>query len=78
MLAPMSSESMATVDAVEADGFRIAAQLSLPIGIVEMLQERNMLVRFDLSDREIRERLWQAHARWALRKVTRRSRSLAP
>jgi hypothetical protein len=69
---------MSTVDAVEPDAFCIAAQLGLPIGIVEMLQERNMLVRFDLSDREIRERLWRAHAHWALRNRTRRSRSLAP
>jgi hypothetical protein len=36
-----------------------------------MLQDRNVLVRFELSDREIRERVWLAHVRWALAEAAR-------
>lgn len=67
-----------TADAVEADPLRIATRLGVPVGVVRTLQERGILVHFELSDREVRERLWQAHVRWVLEMVTRRSRSLAP
>ena len=73
-----NSKSISTADAVEPDRLRIATQLGVPIGIVRMLQERNILVRFELSDREIHERLWRAHVRWALVEATRRLKSVAP
>ena len=60
-----------------ADRSRIAIQLGVPTRVVEMLQERNVLVHFELSDHEIRESVWQAHVRWALTKAKRRSRGLA-
>jgi len=76
MPAQTNSSSAPVAAAAEADRLRIATQLGVPTGIVEMLQDRNILVRFELSDREIRERVWLAHVRWALAEAAR-SRSAA-
>ena len=76
MPAQTNSSPAPAAAAAEADRLRIATQLGVPTGIVEMLQDRNILVRFELSDREIRERVWLAHVRWALAEAAR-SRSAA-
>ena len=55
-----------TADPAETDPVRIATRLGMPVELVRTLQERGILVHFDLSDREVRERLWQAHLRAAL------------
>lgn len=77
MPTPSSSSSAPTAAALVADRARIATQLGVPTRVVEMLEERNVLVRFELSDHEIRESVWQAHVRWTLAKAKRRSRGLA-
>jgi hypothetical protein len=48
------------------DPVRIATRLGLPVDIVRKLQARGILVHLELSDREVRERLWQAHLRRSL------------
>ena len=63
-----------TKAAVESDPARIASRLGVPIDLVRALQERGVLTRFDLSEREVRERLWQAH----LRPVSPGSSRVAP
>ena len=51
----------------EADGTsdprQIAARLGVPVSSVRGLQERGILVHFDLTDLDVRELLWQAHVR---------------
>jgi hypothetical protein len=55
-----------TADPAETDPVRIATRLGVPVELVRTLQERVILAHFDLSDREVRERLWQARRRAAL------------
>ena len=43
------------------DATVIAARLGLPEGVVRAVQRRGVLLRLDLDDTEIRERLWRAH-----------------
>ena len=54
-----------TADPTQADPVLTATRLGLPVELVRTLQEGGILTHLDLSDREVRERLWQAHLRSA-------------
>jgi hypothetical protein len=72
----MMSWTAEAIEVVGADPLLIATQLGLPVEIVRSLQERDVLVHFDLSDREARERLWEAQVRSA--RAKRHARRIAP
>lgn len=50
-----------TADARSTEPLQIAAALGVPVSIVRRLQHRGILVDFDLTNLEVRERLWRAH-----------------
>jgi len=50
-------------DAERADAAWIARRLGLSEDVVRRLQQRGVLSRFDLSDAEIRRRLYEANVR---------------
>jgi hypothetical protein len=53
-----------TADARSTEPLQIAAALGVAVSIVRRLQHRGILVDFDLTNLDVRERLWCAHMQW--------------
>jgi hypothetical protein len=60
------------------DARTIAERLGLPEDVVRAVQRHGVLLRFDLGDDEIRERLWRAHVRSGLPSQSPRPRAQEP